>query len=95
MTERLNGFEDEVDEIFERLRQRYFWIHLVADFLAGFSFVAGSVLFFFPSLVYAGTWLFLIGSILFAAKPTIRLAHQLHRSRIGRALRSSMETGSA
>jgi hypothetical protein len=82
MTERLNGFDQEIDEILEALRQRYFWIHLIADFLAGFCFVVGSILFFYPDLVYAGTWLFLIGSLLFASKPTIRLAHQLHRNRV-------------
>jgi hypothetical protein len=82
MTERLNGFDEEVDEILEALRKRYFWIHLIADFLAGFCFVFGSLFFFYQSLIYAGTWLFLVGSILFASKPTIRLAHQLHRNRL-------------
>jgi hypothetical protein len=82
VTERLNGFEEEVDELLEQLRQRYFWLHLVVDFTAGFCFVVGSAFFFYKSLVYAGTWLFLIGSIMFAAKPTVRLTHQLHRNRV-------------
>jgi hypothetical protein len=30
----------------------------------------------------AGTWLFLIGSILFAVRPTIRLALELHLARL-------------
>lgn len=82
VTERLNGFEEEVDELLELLRQRYFWLHLVVDFIAGFCFVVGSAFFFYKSLVYAGTWLFLIGSIMFAAKPTVRLTHQLHSNRV-------------
>lgn len=87
MIERLDGFESEVDEIRERLRRTYFWIHLVVDFIAGFCFVVGSVLFLYPWLVRTGTWLFIVGSIMFAAKPTVRLVHQIHRARVGAAVR--------
>lgn len=79
MTERLNGFQRELDTELEKLRQFYFWIHLTADLGCGICFVIGSVFFFYQSLLYDGTWLFLIGSILFAAKPFIRLFHELHR----------------
>ncbi|MFC4352776.1 YrhK family protein [Fodinicurvata halophila] len=79
MTERLNGFQRELDVELEKLRQFYFWIHLTADMGCGICFVVGSVFFFYQSLLYDGTWLFLIGSILFAAKPFIRLFHELHR----------------
>lgn len=79
MTERLNGFQRELDVELEKLRQFYFWIHLTADMGCGICFVIGSVFFFYQSLLYDGTWLFLIGSILFAAKPFIRLFHELHR----------------
>lgn len=81
MTEQLTGFEPQEHEILENLRRIYFWIHLAADFSAGLCFVVGSILFFYPALVHAGTWLFLVGSIMFAAKPTVRLAHEIHRAR--------------
>ena len=51
--------------------------YTVVDFLAALLFIAGSVFFFFESLVTAGTWLFLIGSVFFAMKPTIRLWREI------------------
>jgi len=74
----------------QRLRDLYALAHLVADFLAGLTFTVGSVLFFWPSTETPGVWLFLIGSLLFAAKPTVRLVHSIHdrttRTRLERAL---------
>lgn len=55
----------------------------VADVSAALLFVAGSILFFSKDTVYAGTWMFLIGSIFFAAKPTIRLVREWHLLQIG------------
>ena len=52
------------------------------DFLAALCFVVGSVLFFYPELVTAGTWLFLVGSLLFGARPTVRLMREFHLSRL-------------
>ncbi|MCL4140183.1 UNVERIFIED_CONTAM: hypothetical protein GTU68_026473 [Idotea baltica] len=49
----------------------------LVEFLAALFFIIGSVFFFYESLTYAGTWLFLIGSILFAARPTVRLLLEL------------------
>jgi hypothetical protein len=43
----------------------------------------GSVFFFDESLKTAGTWLFLFGSILFAAKPTLRLVRDLRLAAMG------------
>ncbi|MGV8856019.1 MAG: YrhK family protein [Devosia sp.] len=48
------------------------------EFLAALAFIIGSVLFFYSPLQLAGTWLFLIGSILFAVRPTIKLVLELH-----------------
>lgn len=69
-------------------RHRRLWAafevaYTIVDFGAAASFVVGSVLFFFEELQTAGTWLFLIGSILFAAKPSIRLARELKLAAIG------------
>lgn len=90
MTERLLGYAREVHPLVEKLRQTFFWWHLIADFAAGLCFVVGSVFFFYDSLLYAGTWLFLIGSLLFVAKPTIRLAHEIRRKRLVARLAAAM-----
>lgn len=58
--------------------------HTLVDFTAAGMFVIGSVLFFFPSTTYAGTWLFLIGSIFFGLKPTIRLAREIKLLTLGK-----------
>lgn len=47
------------------------------DFSAAAMFVIGSVLFFKESTTYVATWLFLIGSIFFGLKPTIKLIREL------------------
>lgn len=57
--------------------RKYELYRTVVEFLAAATFVIGSIFFFFPSLVFAGTWLFLIGSILFAVRPSIRLLLEL------------------
>ncbi|WP_349360253.1 YrhK family protein [Stappia sp.] len=64
------------------LVRRYELVRTLVEFLAAVFFVIGSVFFFYDSLLYAGTWLFLIGSILFAVRPTIRLALELHLTRL-------------
>ena len=46
-------------------------------------FLVGSVLFFSADTTFAATWLFVIGSLFFGLKPTIRLARELHFLRIG------------
>lgn len=48
-------------------------LHTLADFGAATLFVIGSVMFFSEEWTTSGTWLFLIGSLLFALKPTLRL----------------------
>lgn len=61
----------------------YELIYTAVDFLAAALFVVGSVLFFDEQTVTAGTWLFLIGSICFALRPTTHLVRELHYWRIG------------
>lgn len=60
----------------EAVRKFEFYRTLI-EFLAAATFVAGSICFFYDSLMVAGTWLFLIGSIFFAVRPTIRLLLEL------------------
>ncbi|MCC9624675.1 YrhK family protein [Thalassospira sp. MA62] len=50
----------------------------VIDLLAAVLFIVGSFLFLDEDTTYAGTWLFIIGSIFFAARPAVRLARELH-----------------
>lgn len=74
---------EKTDET-HRVYAAYELAHTLADFGAAFCFIIGSVFFFYESLMRAGTWLFLIGSILFAAKPTLRLAREIKLLRMGR-----------
>jgi len=55
----------------------------LVDFMAALLFVIGSILFFQESTTYIGTWLFLIGSLFFALKPSIRLVREWHMLRLG------------
>ncbi|MFY0615252.1 MAG: YrhK family protein [Hyphomicrobiaceae bacterium] len=50
----------------------------IVDVAAALLFVIGSILFFRESTTYVGTWLFLVGSIFFGLKPTIRLLREWH-----------------
>jgi hypothetical protein len=55
------------------------------DFSAAILFIIGSIMFFSDDWTYTGTWLFVIGSIFFAMKPTIRIVRELHMIAKGRA----------
>lgn len=91
MAEDIHGIPAASHPMLERIRQIYFWCHLVADFAAGFLFVVGSWLFFKESTTYIATWMFLVGSVFFAIQPTIRLAHELHRRHLLKRLAESVE----
>ncbi|MEL6767047.1 MAG: YrhK family protein [Pseudomonadota bacterium] len=64
----------------QRVGRLYDLAHLMVDFLAAALFVVGSVMFFYEDWLYTGTWCFLIGSIFFGVKPTLKLARALHLS---------------
>ena len=68
-----------------RLFAIYEIVYTCVDFGAALMFIIGSVMFFFEAWMDAGTWLFLVGSILFAVKPTIRLVREVHMYRQGKA----------
>ena len=61
---------------------RYEKVYNLIDFCAAVTFVVGSVLFFFPTQQDPATWAFLVGSILFAARPTVRVLREFHLARI-------------
>lgn len=56
----------------------------IVDFMAALLFVIGSVLFFWESTAFVGTWLFLLGSVCFALSPTLKLIRELRLLRMGR-----------
>ncbi len=57
-------------------------MYTLVDLTAALFFLIGSVLFFYPELVYAGTWLFVIGSALFAARPAVRFLREYHLAQL-------------
>lgn len=67
-----------------RIHAQYELARTIVDFCAAMSFVVGSAFYFFASLTMAGTVLFLVGSVLFAVKPTLRLAREVALAREGR-----------
>lgn len=71
------------------LRNRYEVLSTLNDLLVAVWFLVGSILFFSESTVYAGTWLFVVGSAQLMLRPTIRLTRRVHlgrhRARHGRA----------
>ena len=61
---------------------RYQVVRTAVDFGAAACFVIGSAFFFFTSTTTAADWLFLIGSLLFALKPTIDMVRSAHLRRL-------------
>ncbi|MFC3613729.1 YrhK family protein [Lutimaribacter marinistellae] len=57
--------------------------YTAVDFAAATLFVIGSIMFFSEDWQTQGTWMFLIGSICFALKPTLRLARELKLAAMG------------
>jgi hypothetical protein len=68
---------------------RYQVVRTAVDFGAAACFVVGSIFFFFERTTTLATWLFLVGSLLFAVKPTIDLVRSLHLNRLPETLSSS------
>lgn len=58
-------------------------VYTIVDFSAAFFFTVGSVLFFWKSLETPAIWCFVIGSVLFMVKPSLRLARELKMASIG------------
>lgn len=58
--------------------------YTAVDLSAALLFVAGSVLFFWPETRIPATWMFVVGSVCFALKPTIRLMREIKFLRMGK-----------
>ncbi|PVZ12922.1 YrhK family protein [Actinomycetospora cinnamomea] len=64
------------------IRRRYEVLSIVNDILIAIWFLLGSILFFSESTTYAGTWLFVLGSVELLIRPVIRLARRVHLQRV-------------
>ncbi|UOA25975.1 YrhK family protein [Pseudosulfitobacter sp. DSM 107133] len=60
-------------------------IYTLIDFAAAGLFLIGSVMFLSEAWQTPGTWLFIVGSVLFATKPTLRLIRELRLAAAGDA----------
>ena len=73
----------QASEAAKALYARYEIGHTAIDFTAALLFLVGSFLFFSAETQYAATWLFVFGSLFFAAKPTLRLVREIKLYRMG------------
>ena len=64
------------------IRRRYEVVSIINDILVAFWFIVGSILFFSDATTYAGTWLFVIGSVELMIRPMIRLSRRVHLRRL-------------
>lgn len=58
------------------LYARFELFYTLVDFSAAICFLVGSIMFFSQAWQFPGTWLFVVGSALFALKPTLRLLRE-------------------
>nr|WP_284047581.1 YrhK family protein [Guyparkeria hydrothermalis] len=73
------------------IHQRYETAVLANDFLIGLWFTLGSLAFLFPAYESAGAWIFLIASLQYVVRPSIRLARNIHVERLRRRRSPSAE----
>lgn len=73
---------DDLTPAHVALYWRYQVVRTLVDFGAAICFVIGSVCFFYSDLSFEADWLFLVGSILFALKPTIDVVRSAHLRRL-------------
>ncbi len=57
--------------------------YTIVDVVAAATFLIGSFLFFSDRTMVAGTWLFVIGSVLFGIRPCIRLVKEYKLMKMG------------
>ncbi|SEL63053.1 YrhK family protein [Halomonas daqiaonensis] len=66
-----------------RLYAAWELVYTLVDFGAAAAFLIGSVLFLYESLQTCATWFFIVGSALFAFKPTIRTWRDIKLASMG------------
>ncbi len=57
-------------------------IYTTVDLTAALMFLVGSIFFFYSELMDAGTWLFVLGSGCFAARPAVRFMREFHLAQL-------------
>lgn len=62
---------------------RYETLSIANDLLIALFFLAGSIMFYVPSLHTVATTMFVLGSLDFLLRPLIRIARRVHLQRIG------------
>lgn len=65
------------------VRQRYEVLSIINDIFIALWFLAGSVMYFYPSWSTLGTWCFVAGSLELMVRPLLRLIRRVHLGRIG------------
>lgn len=60
------------------IRRRYEVVSICNDILIALWFIAGSIMFFYSSMMVPGTWCFLLGSVELLIRPVIRLTRLVH-----------------
>ncbi|WP_428945510.1 YrhK family protein [Pantoea sp. FN060301] len=63
------------------IEKRYRALSALNDLLIGIWFLAGSILFFYDSLMTVGTWFFVAGSVELIFRPVIKLTELIHVKR--------------
>ena len=66
-----------------RVYAAYEIAHTAADFGAAISFLIGSILFLWPDDETTAIWMFILGSVFFCIKPSLRLAREVQLWRMG------------
>ncbi|SLN22174.1 YrhK family protein [Roseisalinus antarcticus] len=67
----------------QRIYAAFELAHTIIDFLAAIAFLVGSILFFWKAYEVIAIWFFVVGSVCFAVKPSLRLARELKLASIG------------
>lgn len=64
------------------IRRHYEVMSILNDFLIALWFLAGSILFLWPSQEKLAIWFFIIGSSQFLIRPMLRLASHIHLQKL-------------
>lgn len=64
------------------IRRRYEVVSIINDFFIAIWFLLGSVFFLYPSMEKIAVWLFIVGSVQFLIRPSIRLLAHVHIQRV-------------
>lgn len=65
-----------------RVYGRYEKLYTLNDFCAALLFLVGSVMFFYQRLENPAVWCFVVGSVNFMLRPTIKVLREFHLARL-------------